>query len=143
MLAADLGSNDAYADLVVITAIDLSARRITDVNCVSTNVNGVYVSLGSLYVGGENGASISGAGRTVLHKFVLNDGDISYRASGVVSLGSSSSSIARGTSRSWARAVANQATLRSRAPMTVGMTRKAVPSKSDAFRESGGRAGVW
>ena len=85
VLAADLGVNDAYADLVVITAVDLSERRITDVNCVSTNVNGVYVSLDSLYVGGENGVSIPGAGRTVLHKFALNDGDISYRASGVVS----------------------------------------------------------
>jgi hypothetical protein len=85
VLAADLGANDAYADLVVITAVDLSARRITDVNCVSTNVNGVYVSLDSLYVGGESGVSIPGTGRTVLHKFALNDGDISYRASGAVS----------------------------------------------------------
>jgi hypothetical protein len=85
VLAADLGVNDAYADLVVITAVDLSERRITDVNCVSTNVNGVYVSLDSLYVGGENGVSIPGSGRTVLHKFALHDGDISYRASGVVS----------------------------------------------------------
>ncbi len=84
VLAADLGANDAYADLVVITAIDLSERRITDVNCVSTNVNGVYVSLNSLYVGGQNGASIPGAGRTVLHKFALNGGDISYRATGTV-----------------------------------------------------------
>jgi hypothetical protein len=85
VLAADLGVNDAYSDLVVITAVDLSQRRITDVNCVSTNVNGVYVSLDSLYVGGQNGVSIPGSGRTVLHKFALNDGDISYRATGSVS----------------------------------------------------------
>ena len=52
VLAAGLGANDAYADLVVITAVDLSERRITDVNCVSTDVNGVYVSHDSLYVGG-------------------------------------------------------------------------------------------
>jgi hypothetical protein len=70
---------------VVITAVDLAQRRITDVNCVSTNVNGVYVSLDSLYVGGQDGASIPGSGSTVLHKFALNDGDISYRASGAVS----------------------------------------------------------
>lgn len=85
VLAADLGANDAYADLVVITAVDLTQRRITDVNCVSTNVNGVYVSLDSLYVGGQNDVSIPGAGRTVLHKFALNAGDISYRATGAVS----------------------------------------------------------
>ena len=85
VLAADLGANDAYSDLVVITAVDLVQRRITDVNCVSTNVNGVYVSLDSLYVGGQNGVSIPGSGRTVLHKFALNGGDISYRATGAVS----------------------------------------------------------
>jgi hypothetical protein len=85
VLPADLGANDAYSDLVVITAVDLAQRRITDVNCVSTNVNGVYVSLDSLYVGGQDGASIPGSGSTVLHKFALNDGDISYRASGAVS----------------------------------------------------------
>ena len=51
-------------DLVVITAIDLAQRRISDVNCVSTNVNGVYVSLNSLYVGGQNGIDEHGTPRT-------------------------------------------------------------------------------
>jgi hypothetical protein len=84
VLPADLGANDAYSDLVVITAVDLTQRRITDVNCVSTNVNGVYVSHDSLYVGGQ-GVSIPEATFTFLHKFALDGGDISYRASGAVS----------------------------------------------------------
>ncbi len=84
VLPADLGANDAYADLVVISALSLTERRITDVNCVSTNVNGVYVSHDSLYVGGQ-GVSIPEATFTVLHKFALNGGDVQYRASGVVS----------------------------------------------------------
>lgn len=84
VLPANLSPQDAYADLVVITALDLSERRVTDVNCVSTNVNGIYVSLDSLYVGGE-GVAADGAPMTVLHKFGLNRGDIIYRASGVVS----------------------------------------------------------
>jgi hypothetical protein len=83
VLPADLDSNDAYADLVVITAVSLSERRVTDVNCVSTNANGVYVSRNSLYVGGV-GLSIPEATFTFLHKFALAGGDISYRASGVV-----------------------------------------------------------
>jgi hypothetical protein len=83
VLAAGLGVNDAYADLVVITAVNLSERRITDVNCVSTDVNGVYVSHDSLYVGGV-GISIPEATFTFLHKFALDGGDISYRASGMV-----------------------------------------------------------
>lgn len=83
VLPADLDSNDAYADLVVITAVSLSERRVTDVNCVSTNVNGVYVSRNSLYVGGV-GISIPEATFTFLHKFALAGGDISYRATGVV-----------------------------------------------------------
>ncbi|MFC4312494.1 beta-propeller domain-containing protein [Steroidobacter flavus] len=84
VLPANLSSRDAYADLVVITAIDLNARRVTDVNYLSTNVNGVYVSLDSLYVGGE-GYAADGTVTTVLHKFGLNRGDITYRASGTVS----------------------------------------------------------
>lgn len=84
VLPADLSANDAYSDLVVITAVSLSERRITDVNCVSTDVNGVYVSRDSLYVGGE-GVSIPEATFTLLHKFALDGGDIGYRASAVVS----------------------------------------------------------
>jgi hypothetical protein len=83
VLPASLSSPDAYADLVVITAVDLSERRVTDVNCVSTNVNGIYASVDSLYVGGE-GDDADGAAITVLHKFGLNRGDITYRASGAV-----------------------------------------------------------
>ncbi len=84
VLPADLGDNDAYSDLVVITAISLTERRVTDVNCISTNVNGVYVSQDSLYVGGQT-VSIPEATFTVLHKFALNQGDVEYRASGIVS----------------------------------------------------------
>lgn len=83
VLPADLGGNDAYSDLVVITAVSLSERRVTDVNCISTDVNGVYVSRDSLYVGGV-GISIPEATFTVLHKFALDGGDISYRATGVI-----------------------------------------------------------
>jgi beta propeller domain-containing protein len=83
VLPADLSSNDAYSDLVVITAVSLSERRVTDVNCISTDVNGVYVSHDSLYVGGI-GISLPEATFTVLHKFALEAGDISYRATGVV-----------------------------------------------------------
>jgi hypothetical protein len=83
VLPADLDGNDAYSDLVVITAVSLSERRVTDVNCISTDVNGVYVARNSLYVGGI-GISIPEATFTVLHKFALEGGDISYRATGVV-----------------------------------------------------------
>jgi len=80
---ADLSPQDAFIDLLVITAIDLDQRRVADVNCASTNLNGIYVSSDSLYVGGENrfGAETL---LTVLHKFALNDGEISYRATGVL-----------------------------------------------------------
>jgi hypothetical protein len=83
VLPADLGANDAYSDLVVITAISLTQRRVTDVDCISTDVNGVYVSRDSLYVGGQ-GVSIPEATFTVLHKFALTDGTVDYRASGLV-----------------------------------------------------------
>jgi hypothetical protein len=81
-VVAALAPNEAYADLVIVTAVSLSERRITDVNCVSTNVNGVYVSRKTLYVGGEGARD--GAPATVLHKFALDDGNIAYSASGIV-----------------------------------------------------------
>jgi len=84
VLPADLSSQDAYSDLLVIVAIDLSERRVKDVNCVSTNLNGIYVSTDSLYVGGQDGGPADDFVRTTLNKFALNDGDITYRASGTV-----------------------------------------------------------
>ncbi|HKU12936.1 MAG TPA: beta-propeller domain-containing protein [Steroidobacteraceae bacterium] len=83
VLPADLAANEAYSDLVVITVVDLAARRIADVSCVSTNINGVYVSHDSLYVGGQ-GVSIPEASFTVLHKFALDADSVDYRASGLV-----------------------------------------------------------
>jgi len=85
VVAADLQANEAYTDLVVITAVDLRQRRIADVACVSTNINGVYVSKNSIYVGGEGTATTpNGAVSTVLHKFALAEGNVAYRASGTV-----------------------------------------------------------
>ena len=76
-------SNEAYTDLLVILAVNVRTRRISDVNCLSTNVNGVYMSRNSLYVAGtatgQNGTTL-----TVLHKFAISDGDMSYRATGSV-----------------------------------------------------------
>ncbi|HKR36553.1 MAG TPA: beta-propeller domain-containing protein [Steroidobacteraceae bacterium] len=83
VLPAELGANDAYSDLVVITAISLTQRRISDVNCISTEVNGVYMSHDSLYVGGQ-GVSIPEGTFTVLHKFALDGSAVDYRASGVI-----------------------------------------------------------
>ena len=39
VIAADLGRDEAYSDLLVITSVDLSTRTIRDVECVSTNIN--------------------------------------------------------------------------------------------------------
>ncbi|HEY5806817.1 MAG TPA: beta-propeller domain-containing protein, partial [Povalibacter sp.] len=85
VIAAGLETDDAYSDLVVVTAIDLRERRVADVTCLSTNINGVYVSNNSLYVGGEGSSRPDGqVDFTVLHKFALDDGRITYRASGAV-----------------------------------------------------------
>src|SRR5262249_31901611 len=72
-----------YTDLIVISAINVRTRRISDVNCLSTNVNGVYMALNSLYVAGIRTAE-GGTASTVLHKFAIADGQMSYRATGSV-----------------------------------------------------------
>lgn len=85
VVAADVASHEGYTDLVVIAAVSLGQRRVIDVNCVSTNISGVFMSPRSLYVSGEKYAPAEGGTElTVLHKFALDRGDISYRASGAV-----------------------------------------------------------
>lgn len=85
VIAADLTSEEAYTDLLVVTSIDLSTRTIRDVECISTNINGIYMSRDSLYVGGEGSpATPNGGAFTVLHKFALDGSGVTYRASGAV-----------------------------------------------------------
>jgi uncharacterized secreted protein with C-terminal beta-propeller domain len=80
VIAAGLGNQEAYADLLLITAIDVAQRRVTSVKCLSANFSGVYMSTDTLYVGGAGRTN----NNTVLHKFMLAGSDIVYRASGVV-----------------------------------------------------------
>jgi beta propeller domain-containing protein len=83
LIAQQLPSNEAYTDLLVISAINVRTRRISDANCLSTNVNGVYMATTSLYVAGTRRAD-DGTMSTVLHKFAIDDGQMSYRATGAV-----------------------------------------------------------
>jgi hypothetical protein len=57
---------------------------VTDVNCLSTNVNGVYMSTESLYIAGTGFRPDGTAPITVLHKFAIQGGEVSYRATGAV-----------------------------------------------------------
>ncbi len=84
LVAQQLASHESYMDLIVIAAINLRTRRVTDVNCLSTNINGVYMSAESLYVAGTGFRAAESMPITVLHKFVLDDGEITYRATGAV-----------------------------------------------------------
>jgi hypothetical protein len=79
-----LASNEAYSDLLVISAINVRTRRITDVSCLSTDINGVYLSRTNLYVAGRAHRLPQNVEVTVLHKFALGAGQISYRATGAV-----------------------------------------------------------
>jgi beta propeller domain-containing protein len=74
---------EAYTDLVVITAICLTTGCITDVKCLSGQVNGLHLSDDSLHVGaGARGDE--GAQATLVHRFALDRGRIIYRVSGRV-----------------------------------------------------------
>ena len=83
LVTQQIQNTEAYTDLLVILAVNVRTRRISDVNCLSTNVNGVYMSRNSLYVAGT-AAGQNGTTLTVLHKFAIRDGDMSYRATGSV-----------------------------------------------------------
>jgi hypothetical protein len=84
LIAQQIESRDSYLDLVVIAAINMRTRRVTDVNCLSTNVNAVYVGNESLYVAGFGSRLIDNVPITILHKFAIEDGQVAYRATGAV-----------------------------------------------------------
>jgi uncharacterized secreted protein with C-terminal beta-propeller domain len=82
-----LADNESYQDLLILTAVDLQAGEITDSLCINANVQGIYSSPTSLYVGGSDSNGFwfnNSTGLTVLHKFDLQNNDIVYRASGSV-----------------------------------------------------------
>jgi hypothetical protein len=87
LVIQQLDAEESYTVLVVISAIDVRTRQIKDVNCLSTNINGVYVAHNSLYVAGRGYGTSESTHITVLHKFALNDGAITYRATGAVAGG--------------------------------------------------------
>jgi uncharacterized secreted protein with C-terminal beta-propeller domain len=84
LITPDLAANEGYRDLVVISAVNLRTRQIQDVNCLSTNVNGVYVSQNTLYVAGTAVPGGDTEAITVLHKFALANDEVQYRATGSV-----------------------------------------------------------
>jgi uncharacterized secreted protein with C-terminal beta-propeller domain len=84
LVTPNLAANEGYTDLVVISAVNLRTRQVRDVNCLSTNVNGVYVSQNTLYVAGTAFHTGETNAITVLHKFALGNDEIQYRATGAV-----------------------------------------------------------
>lgn len=84
LIAQNLAANEGYTDVVAISAINLRTRQVRDVNCLSTNVNSVYVSQNTLYVAGMGIRTGETTAMTVLHKFALGNDEIRYRATGAV-----------------------------------------------------------
>jgi hypothetical protein len=84
VVAAGTTGQEAYRELIVITAVNLDERSVSDVACLSTNIGGVYLSRDSLYVAAESYRGEGVSVFTVLHKFGLGDGVISYRATGAI-----------------------------------------------------------
>lgn len=84
-LVAQQGTaHDSYTDLLFISAINVRTRNVSDVNCLSTNVSGVYFSRDSLYIAGRGFRPDGTVPITVLHKFAIQGGEVTYRATGAV-----------------------------------------------------------
>jgi hypothetical protein len=79
-----IGPSDGYDEFLLISAIDMRTRRVTDVSCLGTNVSGVYMSASSLYVAAAGDYTGNDEPVTVLHKFAIRGGEVSYRATGAV-----------------------------------------------------------
>ncbi len=73
---------EGYADVITLSAIDLESRQLTSSTCLNANVQGIYASTNSLYIGGSDYASwFEHSQFTVLHKFSLNEDQVLYKAS--------------------------------------------------------------
>ncbi len=81
-LPREIASDQGYADLVTVSAIDLRSRELVSSACINAQLSGIYMSLDSLYLGayGGNGSEQ----QTGLHKFTIAQGEVEYRGTGVV-----------------------------------------------------------
>lgn len=77
-----IDGNDGYADLVTLVAFDLDSRELVSSVCLNTVVSGIHMSTENLYLGASVGAT--NERNTGVHKFALNEGQISYRGTGAV-----------------------------------------------------------
>ena len=81
-VAEDTNTNDGYADLVTLTAIDLDSRSVSSSVCLNASVQGIYTSTNGFYIGGtSNTPWLEFSNLTSVHKFALNNGDLEYKAS--------------------------------------------------------------
>ena len=73
-----------YQNLVNITAVDLSSQELIESVCINSNIQGIYASLDSLYLGASDENWENWDEFTVVHKFALTEQGIDYRATGSV-----------------------------------------------------------
>lgn len=81
-LPREISPNEGYADLVTVSAFDLQSRTLVSSVCLNAEVDGLYVSATSLYLGSSTGSWTDR--QTGLHKFSLEGGQIDYRGTGRV-----------------------------------------------------------
>jgi len=82
LVAEATSTNEGYADLITLSAINLDTKQVTDSICLNVNVSGIYSSITGFYIGGSSYSSwLEFSSFTAVHKFELNNGSINYRAS--------------------------------------------------------------
>lgn len=102
---SDITANHGYHSLVSVVAINLAEQAITSSTCINSPVEGIYMTPTSLYVGANswytsqldapvrqesgNGADVAVSPEpsqyySVVHKFTVADGAVTYRATGAV-----------------------------------------------------------
>lgn len=83
-IPVDLSAQQGYSNIITLIAINLANQSIVSSKCLNTQVNGIYSSEDSLYLGGSSHrAWQQSTSFTVLHKFTLGD-TIEYRSTGIV-----------------------------------------------------------
>lgn len=85
LVSENTTQNSAYANLVNITAINLSSREIIESVCINSQIDGIYSSQHNIYLGGSKYQDWNfWQSYTVIHQFGLTESGVDYRATGTV-----------------------------------------------------------
>lgn len=85
LVSDNIENEEGYADVITLSAINLTSKQIESAICLNTNAQGIYSSTSGFYIGGSSIAPwFESSNLTAIHKFAIDQGVIAYRGSAAI-----------------------------------------------------------